>query len=106
MSDRMSGREAIDLLRIDYARLRALAEQKGWQVACQRGLPTMYLRADIEAEALARKLPVATEAAKPSDARERTCLRCRDPFWSQHKGNRLCERCNAVARSMRSAIGG
>ncbi len=33
----------------------------------------------------------------PTEARSRTCLRCRDVFRSAHVGNRLCVGCNAYA---------
>ena len=32
----------------------------------------------------------------PDGAKTRDCLKCRKPFLSSHKGNRLCDRCNGL----------
>lgn len=48
-------------------------------------------------------------ASKPkSDAPDtsgtRKCLKCLDPFWSEHKGNRICEPCKHT-ETWRSPVG-
>ena len=32
----------------------------------------------------------------PDGAKIRNCLKCRESFLSDHKGNRLCDRCNRL----------
>ncbi len=40
----------------------------------------------------------------PDTSAMRTCLKCRDDFWSEHKGNRICEPCKR-GESWRSPVG-
>lgn len=99
------------MLGLGKSAFTVLMHKRGWKAERTSGASTRYLRADIEAELEARDArPPITGARTPEpkstqdEGRERNCLRCRSTFWSAHKGRRLCERCNLVARSLRSAL--
>lgn len=114
MSQYVTSKEAREILGIGRSAFDVLKHKRTWHVEKSPGDTNRYLRAEIEAERDARdarppirgaRLPEPVSPAQASEARERDCLRCREPFWSEHKGNRLCGRCNAFARSLRSSLG-
>lgn len=109
MGDRLNTDEAGKLLGVSRSRVIDLARSRDWNAVTGRGGRKLYLREDVEREREAReagtrvpswRTPAAATNAAKSAASERKCLRCAQPFPSWGAGNRLCEPCNAFARTV------
>lgn len=106
----MTTAQARAMLCLSRGKFVTLAGKRGWQTRRTPGRHTYYLREDIEAERDGRsarpteRTPAAATTEAKQARRERDCLRCSHTFFSWGAGNRLCEPCNAYARSRRSSI--